>query len=277
MDYQFIQIDKISFEILAQVSCVEARESIQVEMLRQMKNILFEKQMEYVQFHLRFAKEILPDAKTGKKRLVVNFAWSTECLIRRIFCYTEKMSAEDREEILQMIQEVGIDALSRDGAMLHIFAAATDAANVSELGRILSENMGQYTEFIHSKSAIADFTLVLQNAFVGILIAFVLVLIFVIIFGLRSSIDSGIEADFVNMGILKAVGITSKKLRQIQLLQYLFGILGGMLLDSILAIAINSLASRAPPNHHRIFSSEQIENTVRTYTDIADSYPMSAT
>lgn len=71
-DYQFIQTSKDSFEMLAQVSCEEVKENIHMEMLRQMKNILHEKHMEYVQFYLRFTKEILPDSKTGKKRLVVN-------------------------------------------------------------------------------------------------------------------------------------------------------------------------------------------------------------
>lgn len=154
---------------------------------------------------------------------------------------------EDRNEILQTIQNAEIDALARDGAMLHIFAENYSKASVSELSSMLNENtsLSQYTEFIHSKSAIADFMLVLQNAFGGILIAFVLILLFVVIIVLRSSIDNGIEADFVNMGILKTVGFTSKKLRQIQLFQYLIAILGGMILGVILALPINSFMSSA--------------------------------
>lgn len=74
-DYQFRQTSKDSFEMLAQVSCEEVKESIRVDMLQKIKNILCEKQMEYVQFYLQFAEEILPDSKTGKKRLVVNSAW----------------------------------------------------------------------------------------------------------------------------------------------------------------------------------------------------------
>lgn len=155
--------------------------------------------------------------------------------------------AEDRDKILQTIQDAGIDALARDGSMLHIFSEGYSKVPISELGSILSENtnLSQYTEFVHSKSAIADFMLVLQNAFSGILIAFVLVLIFVVIIVLRSSIDSGIEADFLNMAILKTVGFTSKKLRRIQLFQYLISILGGVLFGGILALPLNSFMSHA--------------------------------
>lgn len=74
-DYQFRQASKDSFEMLAQVSCEEVKESIRVDMLQQIKNILCEKQMEYVQFYLRFVEEIPPDSKTGKKQLVVNSVW----------------------------------------------------------------------------------------------------------------------------------------------------------------------------------------------------------
>lgn len=75
LDYQFRQTSKDSFEMLAQASCEKVKKHIHVEMLRQMKLILCEKHMEYVQFYLLFTEEILPDSKTGKKRLVVNAAW----------------------------------------------------------------------------------------------------------------------------------------------------------------------------------------------------------
>lgn len=154
--------------------------------------------------------------------------------------------AEDRDEILQTIQDAGIDALARDGAMLHIFTESISEVPISELVSILNENtnLPQYTEFVHSKSAIADFMLVLQNAFGSILIAFVIVLLFVVIIVLRFNIDSGIESDFVNMGILKTVGFTSKNLRQMQLIQYLIVILSGMLFGGILALPLNSFMSR---------------------------------
>lgn len=70
-DYQFCQTAPDSFEMLAQVSEKKSREMVQSEMLRQMKGILREKHLEYVQFYVRFVDEILPNPKTGKKPLIV--------------------------------------------------------------------------------------------------------------------------------------------------------------------------------------------------------------
>jgi phenylacetate-CoA ligase len=71
-DYQFRQIARDSFEMLAEVTDEEVQTNVQQEMHRQMKMILQEKQLENVQFYVRFMDVILPDLQTGKKRLVVN-------------------------------------------------------------------------------------------------------------------------------------------------------------------------------------------------------------
>lgn len=71
-DFQFMQTSKESFEMFIEVSEESLKDSIEAEMLRQMKGILREKQLDYVQFYIRFVENILPDSKTGKKKLVVN-------------------------------------------------------------------------------------------------------------------------------------------------------------------------------------------------------------
>lgn len=70
IDYQFRQIGTDAFEMLAEVSDKEKQEPVKQEMLRQMRKILVEKHLEYVQFYVRFVEEILPDAHTGKKKLI---------------------------------------------------------------------------------------------------------------------------------------------------------------------------------------------------------------
>ena len=47
-----------------------SREYIRQEMLHQMRKILKEKKLEYVQFYVNFVDMILPDKKTGKKPLI---------------------------------------------------------------------------------------------------------------------------------------------------------------------------------------------------------------
>lgn len=70
-DYQFRQISPDAFEMLAEVPEDALQKSVREEILRQMKDILREKGLEYVQFYVKFVPEILPDPKTGKKRLIL--------------------------------------------------------------------------------------------------------------------------------------------------------------------------------------------------------------
>ncbi len=71
LDYQFRKTDKDAFEMLAQVSAQEKKALIRREIIQQMKKILHEKDMDSVRFFIRFVDEILPDAMTGKKQLIV--------------------------------------------------------------------------------------------------------------------------------------------------------------------------------------------------------------
>ena len=49
----------------------EQHDHVKWEMLRQMKSILAEKHLDYVQFNVRFVDNILPDFRTGKKPLII--------------------------------------------------------------------------------------------------------------------------------------------------------------------------------------------------------------
>ncbi len=152
----------------------------------------------------------------------------------------------DRTKILSILQNAGIDALARGGAMLHIFSS-DHHITVSELNSILNQNtsLANYTEFVHSKDAIAGFMLILQNAFSGLLAAFTLVLLFVVIIVLSHNISSTIKTDTVNMGILKTFGFTSFQLRLLQLFQYVIVIIIGMFFGFLLSIPFNNLVSDA--------------------------------
>lgn len=157
------------------------------------------------------------------------------------------ISEGDAREMLQMIQNAGIDALAKDGAMLHIFQRDDSTMTIAALNASLNENtsLSTFTEFVHSADAIAGFMLILQNAFSAVLLAFVLVLFLVVLVVLSHSIVSTIEADTIRMGILKTIGFTSEKLRCIQLLQYAVAILPGMLLGMLLIESVSKLVSDA--------------------------------
>lgn len=70
VDYQFRQVGKDTFEMLAEISDTASEDEIRGKMLRQMKAILNEKGLTYVQFYVRFVEEIRPNPRTGKKQLI---------------------------------------------------------------------------------------------------------------------------------------------------------------------------------------------------------------
>lgn len=71
LDYQFRQTGNTSFEMLAETEEFATKEAIQSEIIRQMKAILLEKELDYVDFRVCFVPQIPPDPQTGKKRLIV--------------------------------------------------------------------------------------------------------------------------------------------------------------------------------------------------------------
>lgn len=139
---------------------------------------------------------------------------------------------QDFQEIAATARNAGIDGLARTGFMLHISGLPDNGGSAAELNRLVNENTSllSYTEFTHSGAAIAGFMMTLQNVFTGLFLAFVAILLLVSLTVLGHSIGSVIEQDTVNMGILKTTGFTGGKLRMLQLLQYMSGIVSGMAL-----------------------------------------------
>lgn len=150
------------------------------------------------------------------------------------------VSEADFANIQTTVEEAEIDALGRNGAMLHIFAQAGNGLTVSELDGLLNEQTGlsTYAESLHSAAAISGFMLVLQNAFCGLLLAFVAVLLAVFLIVLRHSIRGAIQQEYKDFGILESMGLSLRDLRRIQgklyagpiLLGTAFGVLAGAFL-----------------------------------------------
>lgn len=72
MDYQFVQLGNNAFEMRAQVSADVSRSDIREKIIGQMKTVLNEKRLDFVQFYVKFVDEILPEQTTGKKRLIIS-------------------------------------------------------------------------------------------------------------------------------------------------------------------------------------------------------------
>ena len=148
------------------------------------------------------------------------------------------INGQDHEEIIGMIEESGADSLAREGFMLHISQVYGSALTAAQFNALLNENtsLTSYVEFTHSRESISGFMLTLQNVFTSLLLAFVAILLLASMAVLSHSIGSTIEQDYKNMGILKTMGFTSRKLRKIQLLQYFITTLYGMGVGLLLSI-----------------------------------------
>ena len=154
------------------------------------------------------------------------------------------ISEKTYEEIGSVIEETGMDALARDGLMIHI--QAEDGITVSEVNRILVENtpLSMYTEFIHSADTMAGFMGILQNAFSAILAAFALVLFGVAMAVMGHSISGLVEQEWKNLGILKTMGYTGGRLTGLLTIQYGAAMGGGVILGMLLAVPAAGLISR---------------------------------
>lgn len=141
------------------------------------------------------------------------------------------MTESDMQRLAARIDAAGENALGQNGSMIHVFQKADSDLKPAEFSELLNRktDLSIIDGFSYPKSTIMGFMLILQNIFAGFLIVFVLVLLVVAIIIIGHSISSSIEQDYVDMGILKAIGYTRTDLRIVQLLQYLAAVIGGML------------------------------------------------
>lgn len=143
----------------------------------------------------------------------------------------------DMTHASEMVEAAQDPAASRTGYMLHVCKAADSELTTGAFERLINSRttLPQYSLFNYSKEAIMGFMLILQNVFSGFLLTFVVVLLAVTMIIIGHSISSSIEQDYVDMGILKALGFTQTDLRRLQLFQYLAAILAGIALGSVTA------------------------------------------
>ncbi len=153
---------------------------------------------------------------------------------------------EDHDEITGIINGAGIDALARDGYMVHIFEEPSEGLSTAQLNALLNQDtrLLQYAEFTHSDSAIYGFMMTLQNVFTGILMSFVLVLVFISLIVIGHSISSAQEQDMADTGILKTIGFTTGKLQKVQMLLNMVPVFLGMTTGVLGAVPVASAASQ---------------------------------
>lgn len=152
-------------------------------------------------------------------------------------------NGKDLKDLKDTFEYAGSAASGTSVYGFHITRKDTCTLSDSGFQRLLNErtDLTQYVGFAYQKAAIAGFMLMFQKIISGIFLVFVLVLLIVALIVIGRSITSTIEEDFVDMGILKAVGYAKGDLRRVQVLQYVILILAGMLLG----LPVSVFAARA--------------------------------
>lgn len=131
--------------------------------------------------------------------------------------------------------------------ILHIFKSpdctVSDATWKQELnletGIIDIAAMGSLT-----KAQVLHYTGLFNTIISNILMVFLCLLFVIVLIIISHSLSSSIEADYINLGILKAQGFTTGKLQAVLLLQYLSAEVAGAALGLILAIPLTAALVR---------------------------------
>lgn len=140
------------------------------------------------------------------------------------------LTKNDMRKLSGQLDEAGENAQGQRLNVFHLFRVKDSALSAGEFQKIVNAGTDLAAEagFSYGKETIMGFMLILYNIFAGFLLVFVMVLLVVAMLIAGHSISSGIEQNYVNMGILKAIGYTRRDLRIVWLLQYLFVIVCGM-------------------------------------------------
>jgi len=131
--------------------------------------------------------------------------------------------------------------------LIHIYQKEESGLTLSDYKDSLAKSSTayDYADFVFTRSDSINYTMIFSNLVNGILYVFMVMLLAIVMIVMGHSITTGIEADYINLGILKAQGFTKEKMRFIFVLQYLLAEIIGAIIGTIVAIPIMNLLGSA--------------------------------
>lgn len=156
------------------------------------------------------------------------------------------ISETSYQDIIKQVKENPQDSVMESG-MMHFEQADSSTLSTAEFQNLINQESSYRNEFnfTYAKGTMIGFMMVLQNVYAGFLLLFVVVLLIVAMLVLGHSFSSSIEQDYVNMGILKAIGFTQRDLRMLQISQYVLavfiGIITGLPLSILVVRVVNQI------------------------------------
>lgn len=187
---------------------------------------------------------------------VVSLTWDGETIFTyRIAAYFEDpfMGASLMGIKTLLISDSDFDRLFYDtenfrgqGILLSIFKKAGSSMSDADFEAYLNRETSYagYSWISLSRTQAYNYMTMLTNIFSAILVAFVVLLVVATLIVLGHNISSSIEQDFVNLGILKACGMTNHKIRLSILCGYFFAGVVGALVGIPVAIPVIGFVNR---------------------------------
>ncbi len=119
--------------------------------------------------------------------------------------------------------------------LIHIYKTKDGTHTISELKRAInsSSHIIDFSMIAISKEESKSYTLTFTQVISGIMLVFLILLFLVVLIVIGHSISTGIEGDYTNLGVLKAVGYDKGMLRSVFILEYLLAEVIGSVLGVI--------------------------------------------
>lgn len=155
--------------------------------------------------------------------------------------------------------EVTVESTIFPYNIVNIYQAEDSNLSISEYQKLLNDKSSLITTSLTlSKEQSMEYTLMFTQIFSKILLAFIILLFVIVIIVMGHSITTGIEIDYVNLGILKSQGFSKGKIQLVFILQYFFAELIGAIIGILIAIPITKILGSTFQNITGILSSANI-------------------
>lgn len=155
------------------------------------------------------------------------------------------ISDDDMEVIKKEISQGMGESLSESN-LLNVFQKESSELSYLKFEQELNKDTGVagYAAITLGTSQAEGYMLIIVRIFSGSLIVFITLLLIITLIIMNHSIGSSIEMEYVNLGILEAVGVTQRKLKIILMLQYLLGAAVGAVIGIPFSIPVIKLVNR---------------------------------
>lgn len=118
--------------------------------------------------------------------------------------------------------------------LVHLFKDKSSTQTISELKRSINEETGIIDNSLLtiSREQSKAYTVMLTQIISSVMVVFLILLFVVVLVVMGHSISTGIEMDYSNLGVLKAIGFDPGRLREVFVLEYMLAELTGAILGT---------------------------------------------